>query len=492
MSLSKKVAQNTLIQIIGKIISTILGLLALAVMTRYLGATGFGKYTTIFTFISFFAIIADLGLTLVTVQMISAPDVDENKILNNLLALRLCSALLFLGIGPIIVLFFPYESSIKLGVLITALSFLFVALNQIMTGIFQKRLTMNKSVWAEVTSRVVLLLGIILIAYLHGSLMAILWASVLSSAISFGIQFYFSREFISLKLEYDKKIWRAIIKESWPLAITIAFNLIYLKADTLILSLIKSPAEVGIYGSAYKIIDVLVTVPFMFAGVVLPILTADWLKKNTDHFQKVFQRSLDFMILMALPLIIGTQFIAKDLMVLIAGPEFAAAGLILQILILAAALIFISCIFSHIIIAINQQRKIIGAYIFTSITALAGYLIFIPKYSYLGAAWTTIYSELAILLFAAYYVKKYTAVSIKLRLAGKAFLASSIMGGIICLLPSGLSANKLGLLTTIMVAALAYVLALLALKAIGRDDLKLLLPQANKPSATVLDLENKS
>ncbi|MEI7619980.1 MAG: flippase [Candidatus Falkowbacteria bacterium] len=490
MSLTKKVAQNTFIQIFGKIISTILGLLALAVMTRYLGAAGFGEYTTIFTFISFFAIISDLGLTLVTVQMISDPNADEGKILNNLLALRLLSALIFLGLGPIIVLFFPYEQSIKLGVLITAISFLFVALNQIMTGIFQKRLTMNKSVWAEVISRVALLIGIVLIAYFKGSLMAILWASVLSSAISFGIQFYFSREFISLKLEYDKKVWGEIIRKSWPLAITIAFNLIYLKADTLILSLMKSPTEVGIYGSVYKIIDVLVTVPFMFAGVVLPILTADWLKKNNERFQKVWQRSLDFMILMAFPLIIGTQFVAKDIMVLIAGPEFAEAGPILQILILAAAIIFISCIFSHVIIAVNKQKKIIGAYIFTSITALAGYLIFIPKYSYLGAAWTTIYSELVILLFAAYYAKKYTAVSLNLKIVWKALLASLIMGVAMYLLPGSFYTNKLGLLVIITIAAVTYGLALLVLKAINKDDLKLILPKSTKPNTTVLEINN--
>jgi O-antigen/teichoic acid export membrane protein len=489
MSLSKKVAQNTLIQIVGKIISTILGLLALALMTRYLGAAGFGAYTTIVTFISFFAIIADLGLTLVTVQMISDPQADENKILNNLLALRLLSALIFLGLGPIIVLFFPYGTDIKIGVSITAISFLFVALNQIMTGIFQKRLTMNKSVWADIISRVLLLVGIALIVYFKGSLMAILWVSTLSSAVSFGIQFCFSRQFISLKLAYDKKIWTDIIGRSWPLAITIAFNLIYLKADTLILSLIKSPTEVGIYGSVYKIIDVLVTVPFMFAGVVLPILTADWLQKNHDHFQKVFQKSLDFMIMMAFPLIIGTQFIARDIMVLIAGPEFSAAGPILQILILAAAIIFISCIFSHIIIAVNRQKKIIGAYVFTSLTALAGYLIFIPKYSYLGAAWTTIYSELVILLFAAYYVKKYTAISLNLRIAGKSLLAAIIMGGVLYLLPPNFSASKLGLLSTTLIAIASYGLALLALKAIGRNDLKLFWPQTNKPSTTVM--ENK-
>lgn len=489
MSLSKKIAQNTSIQIFGKIVSTILGLLALAVMTRYLGAAGFGEYTTIFTFISFFAIIADLGLTLVTVQMISDPQADENKILNNLLALRLLSAAIFLGLGPIIVLFFPYNSSIKLGVLISAFSFLFVALNQIMTGIFQKRLTMNKSVWAEIISRVALLIGIVLIAYFNGGLMAILWVSVLSSAISFGIQFCLSRRFIHLKLEYDKKIWREIAKKSWPLAITIAFNLIYLKADTLILSLVKSSTEVGIYGSVYKIIDVLVTVPFMFAGIILPILTADWIKKDKEHFQKVFQRSLDFMIILALPMVVGTQFIAKDIMVLIAGPEFAAAGEILKILILAAAIIFIGCMFSHAIIAVDKQKKIIGGYIFTSITALAGYLIFIPKYSYLGAAWTTIYSELAILLFAAYYAKKYTNVSLNSKISRKAFMASMFMGVALCFLPGDFSSSRLGLLITVTAATIIYALALLALKAISREDLKLFLPKSRKPSATIL--ENK-
>lgn len=489
MSLSKKVAQNTFIQIFGKIISTVLGLLALAIMTRYLGAAGFGEYTTIFTFISFFAIIADLGLTLVTVQMISDPKADEGKVLNNLLSLRLLSAAIFLGLGPIIVLFFPYGPSIKLGVLISSLSFLFVALNQIMTGIFQKRLTMNKSVWAEIISRVALLLGIFLVAYFNGSLMAILWITVLSSAMSFGIQFYFSREFIRLKLEYDRKIWKEIIGKSWPLAITIAFNLIYLKADTLILSLIKSSTEVGIYGSVYKIIDVLVTVPFMFAGVVLPILTADWIQNNSEHFKKVFQRSLDFMFLMIFPLIIGTQFVAKDIMVLIAGPEFAPAGPILQILILAAAIIFISCIFSHAIIAVNRQKKIIGAYIFTSITALAGYLIFIPKYSYLGAAWTTIYSELAILLFAAYYAKKYTAIKLNLKIVWKSLLAAIIMGGVMYLFPANFSSNKLGLGLILIAAIVTYGLAILALKAVNREDLRLLMPKTTKPNITVL--ENK-
>ena len=108
MNLTRKVAHNTFIQIVGKIISTFLGLLAIALITRYLGRDGFGEYTTVITFLTFFAVAADFGLTLVTVQMISGHDAEENKILNNLFGLRLVSALLFLLLAPLTISFFPY------------------------------------------------------------------------------------------------------------------------------------------------------------------------------------------------------------------------------------------------------------------------------------------------------------------------------------------------------------------------------------------------
>ena len=97
MSLSKKIAKNTIIQIIGKVLSTALGLFSLALITRYLGQSGYGDYTTVINFLTIFAVLADFGLTLVTVQMISGvPEGEkENKILNNLFTFRLVTIVLF-------------------------------------------------------------------------------------------------------------------------------------------------------------------------------------------------------------------------------------------------------------------------------------------------------------------------------------------------------------------------------------------------------------
>lgn len=463
MRLSTKVAYNTIVQVISKVIATALGLAAVAIMTRYLGKEGFGQYTTIVTFLSFFAIIADLGLTLVTVQMISRPSVDEHKILSNLFSLRFVSAIIFLGLAPLVIIFFPYDPIIKLGVAVTALSFFFIALNQILVGLFQKNLRMDKVSIAEVVSRIVLVAGVVLVWHFDLGLINIMTATVIASAVNFLLHYSFSRNFVRIKLHFDLAVWKKIIKQSWPLALTIIFNLIYLKTDTLILSLIKSQAEVGIYGATYKVIDVLITFPFMFAGIVLPIMTARWALSNKEGFKNVLQRSFDMMAIIAIPLVIGTQFVAKDVMVLVASQEFAPSGAVLQILIIAAGLIFLGCMFAHAVIALDKQKKIIPVYIFTAITAVIGYLIFIPRYSYFGAAWVTIYSEISITLASFYLVWKYAQFFPNLKVVGRSLAASLIMASALYLISSW------NLFLVLSLAVLVYFIMLYLFKGIDKQ-----------------------
>lgn len=470
MTLSGKVAYNTIIQIIGKTTSTILGLAAIAIMARYLGQAGFGQYTTIITFLSFFGVMADFGLTLVTSQMVSHPDADQEATMNNLFSLRLISAIIFLGLAPLMVMFFPYPAVVKFGVAIASLSFFFTALNQILVGWFQKNLTMAIVSVAEVVSRAVLLIGIILTAIMNLGLLSIMIVTTLSGLISFILHYFFARRSIRIKWEVNLAIWRQIIEKAWPIGITIFFNLIYLRADILILSLIKSQNDVGIYGATYKVIDVLTTLPFMFAGLILPILTAAWAIRDAVRFNKILQRSLDAVFIMAAPLIIGGQLTAKPLMVLVAGENFSASGDVLKILILAIGFIFIGCLLAHAVIAINKQKAVIGAYVFTALTSLAGYFIFIPSYSYFGAAWVTVYSELAIAIFSFYIIKKYSQFKINFSILLKSLAASLIMALSIYWL-----IGKLNLFIILALAALVYSVCLYLFKGINKNDFKNLL-----------------
>lgn len=475
MTLSSKIAYNTIIQLIGKVASTILGLIALAMMARYLGQAGFGSYTTIINFVSFFAIIADLGLTLVTVQMISKPQVDEKKVLENLFGLRLVSIIIFLALAPLVAVFLPYETAIKVGILIAAASFLFPALSQIIIGLLQKKLRMDKAVIAETLGRVILVIGIYFSIKNNQGLNGILWATVISAAVTFLVGYFLAAKYYLIKPAYDFKLWREVILKSWPLAITIVLNLLYLKTDTLILSLIKSSGEVGLYGAAYRIIDVLTTLPYMFAGIILPILTLSWFEARKEYFAAVLQKSFDLMAIFSIPIIAGTLVLAKPLIVLVAGNEFADSGTILKILIFALAAIFLGCMFSHAVIAIDRQREMIGAYIFVSISAVILYLIFIPPFSYLGAAAITIYSEVMIAILSAYVVWRHTKFIPGFKTVTKAIVASGIMWTALYFIPNNLYYSWLGMIVGSLVAIIIYFVSLFLIKGLTKNDLKILL-----------------
>jgi O-antigen/teichoic acid export membrane protein len=291
-----------------------------------------------------------------------------------------------------------------------------------------------------------------------------LYSLILSSALNFILLWFFSKKYAKIRLNFDKILWLEIIKKTWPIGLTIFLNLIYLRADTLILSLVRNSSEVGIYGASYRVIDVLITLPFIFAGIVLPILTAGW-QTNRDNFNNVLQKSFDLMVLLALPLVVGTQFVGLRIMTIVAGKEFELSGEILKILILAAGIIFIGTVFSHAVIAIDRQKKIIAAYVFVAITALIGYLIFIPRYSFYGAAWVTIYSELAIALAAYLLVRRVTGFRPKLSVAGKALLSSLAMALALSIL------SGLNLLLLIIIAALVYFACLYFLRGVTREQI---------------------
>lgn len=465
MSLARKVAHNTIVQIASKVIATVLGLVSVGIITRHLGQYGFGEYTTIVNFLTFFATLADLGITLVTVQLISQPDSDERFVLGNLLGFRIVSAISFLLPAPLIAYFFPYSAAVKFGILISTIIFFNLCLQQIFIGLFQKHLRMNRVSIAEVMSRVILLAGILLSIRWGLGLDAFLVSNIASSLAGLALLYYFSRPLCLIIPKFHWPFWRQTMAKSWPLAVTIVFNLIYLRADTLILSLIKSPADVGLYGAAYKVLDVLITIPFMFAGIVLPIITHSWAMGDKEKFQKALQKSFDLMAIIAIPLVAGTQLLGGRVMVLVAGADFALSGPIISILIFAAGIIFLGCVFSHAVIALDKQRQTIPYYIFVAITALIGYIIFIPRYSYFGAAYVTVYSELAIALAAFYLTRKYSGFLPKLNVAYKSLIASLIMMGILRLYPSDTN-----LAIIILISAANYAVLLYLFKGVTKED----------------------
>jgi len=404
--INSKIAQNSIIQLTGKLVSLVLGLVAVMIMTRYLGQEKFGYYYTVVAFLQFFGILVDFGLTLTTVQMISDSRWSLTRVMNSIMSFRIITATIFLGIAPILVWFFPYNNFIKWGVLITVFSFFCITVIQALTGVFQQKFKMLQITIAEVVGRIVLVAGVALTAYLGKNIYWIFWVISIAAVLNLLIVFFFSRKYIQWKLECDLEIWKELIIKSWPIALAISFNLIYLKMDSIILSLSRTQAEVGVYGATYRVLDILTMLPAVLLGIALPVLSKYFIDKELDKFKSLLQKIFDALIIFAVPIVVGTQVAGRPIMEFFAGKDFTTSGDILRILILAAGAIFVTTVSGYAVVAVQKQKPMTWGYLTAAVLTLAGYLYFIPRFGYWGAAWMTVFSEVLIMIWSTVLVYK--------------------------------------------------------------------------------------
>lgn len=466
MSTTRAIARNTIVQIAGKALSTILGLLAIGMMTRYLGPEKFGWYITVISFLQFIGILTDFGLIPVTAQMLSEPNFNKKELFKNLLGFRFTTAIIFLGLAPFIALFFPYPIEVKIAISFTTISFLAVAMSQIFTGFYQTKLKMHIQVLAENANRLILVIGLFLALCYHASFVSIMWILVIGNLTYLAVLWFKARQETTVGFAYNKEIWLAIIKKMWPISISIIFNVIYLRGDTILLSIFRSQSEVGAYGAAYRVIDIFTQLSMMIMGVILPLLTFAWSRNLKEEFRLRFQQAFDSLMLFAIPLTAGTIILAPKIMNLIATDKFTGAASALQILILAVLGVYLGAIFGHTAVAINRQRQTMWIYISDAVLTLIGYLIFIPLYGIKGAAWMTVFSEFyaGFLLFIT--VRHYTKEKISTKNLGKILLATLIMSAIL------LFVQQLNVIISALIGAIVYGIILILSKAISKNTLK--------------------
>lgn len=433
--ISRSLAQNTVLQIAGKALGTLLSLATFAVLLRYLEIDGFGALTKALNFGAIFAILVDLGLTLTATQMISEPGADEEEILGNMLTLRLVSSVLFLSGGAALVFAFPYTMDVKIAAAVSCLAFLFGSVSTVFVGAFQKRLSLGSAVLAETANRVVVLCAALSLLVLPRSIVAASAVFVLGGIVQVVITLIAVRRHLALKPRASLAVWKRILVRSWPIALSIAFNLVYLKGDILFMSLFgRSDTEIGLYGAAYKVVDVVTTVPIMFMGLMLPLLTLAWASRKRADFSAHLQRSFDALSLIALPFALGTLAVGGPVLALI-DKDLLAAGPVLAILGFATCAVFYGSLFGHAVVAVQKQKGMIFGYFFVAVVATLGYILFIPNYGMLAAAWVTLASEVLIAIIAAVVVLATSKTRLSPRLLIASLAASVIMYLVITLIP---------------------------------------------------------
>jgi O-antigen/teichoic acid export membrane protein len=475
MSLSRRIAYNVVFTSVAKIFGTVLALVNIGFITRYLGKEGFGDYSTVLAFFAFFSALADLGLYAISTREISRPDADEEEILGNVFAIRLIFSSLVLLIAPILVLFFPYASGVKTGIIISALAYFFASGYSVLIGLFQKRLAMDKVAIGEFVGKVIQLAVVVIAVKSNFGFLFVVSSLFFSMLGSFLVVYLWSRKYSKFSLKFDFAVWKRFLKESYPVGISAIITFAYFKFDTILLSVLRTNADVGVYNAAYKVLENISFFPAMFVGLVMPIMSR-YIFHEPNKFRKIANNTFKVFLIITVPLVIGTVFLAKNIIGLIGGAGFGQSIYVLQVLSFAMAFIFFGNFFTNVIIAGSQQKKLMAILLFCAVFNITANLILIPRLSYNGAALTSSLTEFmvaALSAIACWRLLKYIPSFEKT----VSILGAGLAMGIILYL-----SGNFNFLIRAAISVGLYCFLLWALKAVSSEEIRSLLSRRGGPA----------
>ncbi|MEA1936493.1 MAG: flippase [Patescibacteria group bacterium] len=468
-NLTQKIAYNAFFSAGARIIEVILAFIIIRLIIGYFGEDGFGDYIIVVAFVYIFSVFADLGLYSIVVREISREGADEKKIINNAFTLRLTAGFFILGIAYFISLLFPYSNNVQRGIAIASLGFWILSNIQVLMGLFQKHLAMDKVAFAEIAGRVIQLFFVwYFITYDFGFLY-IISAIFFGAMINFILVLRFASKYTKIKPRFDFQFWKKLLAQSYPLAISAILVLIYFKLDTIFLSVMQTGEAVGIYGLAYKILENLIFFPAMIVGLTMPIISK-YIFTNRDKFKSVVQRTLNILIVAFLPLAFGAIMISDKIIILFTkGDGFHDSPMVLNILIIALGFIFLGALFSNVIIAANQQKRLAQIYFVGMIFNIIANFIFIPEYSYFGAAVTTVATEFLVTILMVGVVYKTIKFIPSFQVLPKAFLASLLMAFAL------FYCSRLNIFLLVIIGAVVYLPVIYFIGGISKEEIKKLM-----------------
>lgn len=451
-----KIGINTLASSLGRVLGSALALVSIGLMTRALGVAGFGSYATILAYLTTFHILADFGLYQLFTRSIGREREKERQLLSSFLTLRLLTAVAVIGAAIPLVLLFPYTGEERLGVLIASVGFVAMSVTQMFLGLFQAHVSIYKGAIAEVAGRLLQLVLVALAALTAASVLTFVSIFVAASILTCLLSAVLAWRTTSFTLHLSWPQAASILKTALPIGLSVVFTLLYFRLDTVMLSVMKPAEDVGYYNLAYRILETLIFFPAVFIGLFLPILS----RQNREKASQTISFLFDAMLASAVPVLIGGVLLSTSIVVLAGGQVFAPASSALAVLFGAVGAIFFGTLFSNSVVALGLQRQAMWVYAAGFVFNLGANLIVIPRYSYVGAAWTTLLTEVGVSLLLALLVRRLVPFHPSIRTFFGVMAASGTLAGVLILLfnPYGRILSAPTLLVAVGVGALAYLI----------------------------------
>ncbi len=468
-----KVFFNTAVQLGGRVASIGIGLFTLRLTATYFGVDVYGEYSIVLAVAGTTVIAAELGITSVLAREISKYPEDADSLGGLLFRFRLVTVvpavLILAGLIP----FLPYNHDTKIALLVSLPGIAALILGNFPNAFFQANLRLEYVAGLDVGARVLGLVAILLVRLFNLGLIGFVALVATSYVIACFATFRLSGSFWRINTSFDWGRAKPLIRSAVGVGFAATIGLLVYRGDAILLSLLKTPRDVGIYTVAYRFVDQAFLLPGMFIATVFPIMTRT-LHTDRAAAERVINRVFEFLVLAGIAITLFVYTLAPFLVQVVAGDGFRAAVHPLRILSLAITALFATPVFYNVLLARDWQRDLIAIGILLLVWDVSTNLVLIPRYGYNGAAVATIGTQTVALIVLFIAARRREPFRIDVGFLARAAGAAAVGAVVVYLLRSQSQWEAFA------VAEVAFAAGAILLGAVKRADLRRLVARVTR------------
>ena len=442
----------------GTVLARLVAFFGTTYTARVLGPEGFGIIGFGLALSGYLSLAVTAGVNVIGIREVARYPNQAVDLASSVIAVRFILASITFALMGVLAWYLPKPATVRLVVLLTGLSFFSLALD---TTWVHKGLEQNRRVgFAILLTEIIYVALLFLLVHRPSDVIFVplaLFAGQIAAAC-----------FLGKSLFHQSKI-RVHLHQGWSffvqckfLVVTKLLRTLIFSFDIVLLGLIATEYEVGLYVAAYRICYFLLAFSNIISFSYLPGFTRV-VSESLNDVTDLASRSAEMSWFIALPFVFGGVIAALPLMVAIFGNNYAEAALGFQILLISVGFLFMRETFEnilHVYDLLKQETQVMT--IACGLNIGLDFLL-IPDYGLVGAAIATALADGVALIIVFRIVYK-LGIRLDLKPFLRILLSTGLMAAILILL-----GNTLPIYYLIAIGIVTYLGGIVLFRAVPRD-----------------------
>ncbi len=430
-----QVIRGGLIRAGGYSIGVLLSVATSAILLRHLGVEQFGQYGTIAAIAGIVLGLTDAGLTSIGARELSLLPIGpgRERMASTLLAIRFLTT----SVGVLVALGFTvlvYSTTLSVGMALVGLSVILISVQSMATVSLYVSLRFLPLTAFEIARQVLTLAAIALLALSGAGLLPFFAVQIPIAALLLVATLIYVRRSFHIRLVIDWTLMREVVIKTLPMSAAVAMNILYLGAMVVVVSLITSDYETGLFVTSARIMEVLILLPGITISLALPVLSVAGAEDH-KRLSSALQKMTEVGFLVSATIVLAIVIMAPSIIQLLGGPAYAPASSILRLQVFALIGIFMAQTLQFALISLRRQRSLILANGTALCFVIAMGIALTSEFGPKGAAIAVVLAEALLVIFLWIAVHRAAPdVQLHLRFVFRLFVAAGI-GGLVGVIP---------------------------------------------------------